>query len=148
MGGIKANIFLETEKQGVFAAGDIVSYPYWYTGGRARMEHYNEAIYQGSVAAMNILGKRMPMDNIPFFWTRSFNNTLSFTGFTKGYTDIHILGDVKAKRFIAFYIDKKRNKVLGAASMGALNPIQIVNEAMRNGEMPPATEIYTPGFVV
>jgi NADPH-dependent 2,4-dienoyl-CoA reductase/sulfur reductase-like enzyme len=85
---------LETDQKGVFAAGDIASYPFWYTGQRARIEHYNEAIYQGSIAALNIIGRRIPIDNIPFFWTRSFDNTLSFTGYTRGWDQIHIIGDL------------------------------------------------------
>ena len=79
----------------MFAAGDIASYPFWPTGQQIRIEHYNEAIYQGSIAALNMMGKRVPMDNIPYFWTRSFNNTLSFTGYTKGWDEIIIKGDLK-----------------------------------------------------
>ena len=130
----------------VFAAGDVACYPFWYTGQRARIEHYNEAIYQGSVAALNMMGKRMPVDNIPFFWTRSFNNTLSFTGYNRGWDDIHVVGDLKERKFVAYYVDKKRDKILGAASMGVMNQIQIINEAMRNGQMPRASKVTAPGF--
>ena len=44
-------------------------------------------------------------------------------------------------KFVAYYIDKKTDKVLGAASMGMMNQIQIINEAMRNGAMPKASVI-------
>jgi 3-phenylpropionate/trans-cinnamate dioxygenase ferredoxin reductase subunit len=93
-GGIKTNVFLETSQKDVYAAGDVASYPYWYTGNYTRIEHYNEAIYQGSVAGLNMAGKKFPVDNIPFFWTRQFNNSLVFTGVTKGWDDIHIVGDL------------------------------------------------------
>ena len=69
----------------------------------------------------------MPMDNIPFFWTISFNNTISFTWYSRGWDHIHIVGDVKERKFVAFYISKKENRVLGAASMGVMNQIQIIN---------------------
>ena len=39
--GVKTNIFLETSQQDVYAAGDIATYPFWYTGSTARIEHYN-----------------------------------------------------------------------------------------------------------
>ena len=97
---------------------------------------------------MNMLGRRMPMDNIPFFWTRSFNNTLSFTGVTKGWDRIHIIGDLKERKFVAFYLDTKQDKVLGAASMGVMNQIQIINEAMRNGEMANANRVVQSDFKV
>lgn len=79
----------------MYAAGDIASYPFWYTGRSNRIEHYNEAIYQGSVAALNMAGKKYPMDNIPFFWTRQFNSSLLVTGSIQGWDDIHIVGDLK-----------------------------------------------------
>jgi NADPH-dependent 2,4-dienoyl-CoA reductase/sulfur reductase-like enzyme len=144
--GIKTNIFLETEHKDVFAAGDVASYPYWYNGNRARVEHFNEAIYQGSVAGMNMAGKKFPMDNIPFFWTRQFNNSLVFSGVTKGWDDIHITGSLEEMKFIAYYIDRTQDKVLGAAAMGQMNKIQIINEAMKNGVMPKASVVKSKEF--
>lgn len=31
-GGIETDAFLKTSKKNVFAAGDVASFPYWYTG--------------------------------------------------------------------------------------------------------------------
>ena len=137
--GIKTNVFLETNKKDVYASGDVASYPFWYTGQTVRIEHYSEAIYQGSVAALNMAGKKFPMDNIPFFWTRQFNNSLFMTGVTNGWDDIHITGDLSEMKFIAYYIDKRHDRVLGAASMGSFGALQIINEAMKNGAMPRAS---------
>lgn len=139
-------MFLETSQKDVYAAGDIAAYPYWYNGVPARIEHYNEAIYQGSVAALNMNGKKHPVDNIPFFWTRQFNNSLVFTGVTRGWDDLHIVGNLEEMKFVAYYIRKEDDKVLGAAAMGALNSIQIINEAMKNGVMPNAKTIKNPDF--
>lgn len=125
----------------MYASGDVASYPFWYTGKAVRIEHYNEAIYQGSVAALNMAGKKFPMDNIPFFWTRSFNNSLSFTGVNQGWDEIHITGSLEEMKFLAYYINKKDDMILGVASMGMMNQLQIINEAMRNGTMPKASSI-------
>lgn len=35
--GIKTNAFLETEQRDVYAAGDIATYPFWYTGKPTRV---------------------------------------------------------------------------------------------------------------
>ena len=145
-GGIKTNAFLETNQKDVFAAGDVASYPFWYTGEQARVEHYTEAIYQGSVAALNLAGKKFPVDNIPFFWTRQHNNTLAFTGVTRGWDDLHIVGDLSDMKFVAYYIRKSDDKVLGAASMGQMGAIQIINEAMQFGVMPSGSQVKKPDF--
>ena len=39
--GIKTNAFLETSHQDVYAAGDVATYPFWYTGRPVRIEHFN-----------------------------------------------------------------------------------------------------------
>jgi hypothetical protein len=49
-------------------------------------------------------------------------------------------------KFIAYYIDKKQDKVLGAAAMGMMNKIQIINEAMKNGVMPKASLVKSNEF--
>lgn len=95
---------------------------------------------------MNMNGKKFPVDNIPFFWTRQHNNSLVFTGYSRGWDDLHIVGDLSQMKFVAFYIRKSDDKVLGAAAMGSLNSIQIINEAMKNGVMPSGSTIKTPGF--
>lgn len=43
-GSIETDVFLKTSAENVYAAGDVASYPYWVTGERVRIEHYNEAI--------------------------------------------------------------------------------------------------------
>jgi NADPH-dependent 2,4-dienoyl-CoA reductase/sulfur reductase-like enzyme len=67
---------LQTSDPNIFAAGDIASYPYWVTGERVHISHWNVALDQGSFAAYNMLGKLIPYGNIPFFWTRQYNKSL------------------------------------------------------------------------
>lgn len=43
-GGVVCDPFLQTSVKDVYAAGDIASYPYWPTGGRARSEHWVTAL--------------------------------------------------------------------------------------------------------
>lgn len=82
-GSVSVDPFLRTTTQNVFAAGDIATYPYWVTGERVRVEHWNHATQQGEVAAYNMLDKDIPYDVIPFFWTRNFMKTLQYTGYTR-----------------------------------------------------------------
>ena len=44
-------------------------------------------------------------------------------------------------KFVVYYINKKEDRILGAAAMGMMNQVQIINEAMRNGVMPKASSI-------
>jgi NADPH-dependent 2,4-dienoyl-CoA reductase/sulfur reductase-like enzyme len=88
-GGINADPFLRsTSHKDVYAAGDIVSYPYFYTAERVRNEHISEAISTGSYAAKNMLGKMVPYDQVPFFWTRAFNKSISYVGNISAYDNV------------------------------------------------------------
>jgi len=69
-----------------------------------RCEHWNAALDMGTYAAFNMLGKMIPYSAIPFFWCRQYNKTLMYVGSGMGYKTIHITGDVKANKFIAYYI--------------------------------------------
>lgn len=75
-GGVNVDVFMQTSHKDIFAAGDIAAYPYWSTGGRTRTEHWVVAQDQGSYAAWNMLGKLIPYGSIPFFWTRTYNQSL------------------------------------------------------------------------
>ena len=143
-GGIRTNSYLKTSNEDVYAAGDVASFPYWLTGKSTRVEHWNQAIYEGSIAALNILGKKIPLDNVPFFWTRSFDNSVQFTGVTSGYDNLHISGDLPTQKFIAYYF--KDGKVVGAVCMNSLNSIMIINEALRQGVMPTAEAVSKSDF--
>ena len=44
VGALICDPFMQTNDEHIFAAGDIVSYPYFGTGERVRIEHYNVAM--------------------------------------------------------------------------------------------------------
>ena len=74
-----------------------------------------------------MVGKKFPLDNIPFFWTRMHEKSLTFTGVTKGWDDIHVVGDLNEMKFVAYYIRKSDDRVLGAAAMNMMNAVQTIN---------------------
>ena len=43
-GGLICDPFMQTNKPGIYAAGDIASVPYWPTGSRTRIEHWVVAL--------------------------------------------------------------------------------------------------------
>ena len=106
-GGLVCNPFLQTSNKDIFAAGDITHYPYWPTGERIRTEHWNVALNQGSSAAFNMLGKVVPYGDIPFFWTRNYNKGLAYVGHGADFKEVHIDGDVPARKFVAYYINDR-----------------------------------------
>jgi hypothetical protein len=62
-----------------------------------------------------MLGKKLPMDNIPFFWTRAFNQSVQHVGHISSYDEIFVKGDLSKAEFVAYYL--KNNKVIAASCM-------------------------------
>ena len=56
--GTPVNEYLETDEKGIFAAGDVASFPDKILGGVRRIEHWNAAVAQGRVAGANMTGKK------------------------------------------------------------------------------------------
>lgn len=150
-GGIVCDPFLNTSNKDVFAAGDICSYPYWPTGGHTRTEHWVVALDQGTFAAFNMLGKYVPYNSIPFFWTRHYNKSIHYVGNgSNGYKEIHIDGEVMSGKFIAYYINDK-DKIVAVASQNNNGASLSFFEAMAQNKMPSGSDIksgkVTPAMV-
>ena len=142
-GGVNADIFLRsTTNKDVFAAGDIVSYPYHYTTDRIRVEHLSEAFNQGTHAAWNMLGKMVPYSGVPFYWSRQWNKSVACVGYLKGgWDDVVIDGTPDDFKFAAYYF--KGNRLVGLAGMMRGKDMITVNHAMKLGI--PITKDYLKG---
>ena len=69
-GGVLCSSRLESSAPGVFAAGDICEYESVLHGGAAmRIEHWDVAFSHGKTAALNMLGRDVPHDVVPYFYS-------------------------------------------------------------------------------
>jgi 3-phenylpropionate/trans-cinnamate dioxygenase ferredoxin reductase component len=100
--GTPVNEYLETDEKGIYAAGDIASYPDRILGGVRRVEHWNAAVAQGLVAGANMTGKkRSKFEYLPHATTTVFDLHFDLLGdFTKPPTRIEFEGDLAKKKFI------------------------------------------------
>jgi NADPH-dependent 2,4-dienoyl-CoA reductase/sulfur reductase-like enzyme/nitrite reductase/ring-hydroxylating ferredoxin subunit len=85
----------------IWVAGDIASYP--SVRGPQRIEHYRVAHQQGRIAALNMLGKQVLYDRVPFFWTAHYGTRYEYLGHAEEWDDYRLLGSLQDKQFIAFY---------------------------------------------
>jgi NADPH-dependent 2,4-dienoyl-CoA reductase/sulfur reductase-like enzyme len=58
---------------GVFAAGDVASFPSAALGKRFRVEHEDHANTHGRVVGANMAGANRPYDHLPFFYSDLFD---------------------------------------------------------------------------
>jgi len=123
---------------GIFAAGDIAKFP--YGDQNIRIEHWNVAHDTGRVAAHNmVLKDPVPYSQIPFFWTRSWDLSLQYTGYASSYDDIIIHGNTDKRSFVAYFILK--NEVVAVAAMGKGAIVQAAQQLMKVKKMPSPDEL-------
>jgi len=69
-GGVRCSSRLESSLPGLFAAGDICEYDSVVHGGAAmRIEHWDVAFNHGKTAALNMLGRDVAHDEVPYFFS-------------------------------------------------------------------------------
>ncbi len=69
-GGVACSSRLESSVAGVFAAGDICEYESVVHGGAVmRIEHWDVAFNHGKTAALNMLGRDVPHEEVPYFYS-------------------------------------------------------------------------------
>ena len=88
--GVRCDVYCEA-LPGIYAAGDVASWPSPRYGRRLRIEHRMNATEQGMAVAANILGAREAFDLIPFFWTDQYDAKIQVFGVIDGSLDSDIL---------------------------------------------------------
>jgi 3-phenylpropionate/trans-cinnamate dioxygenase ferredoxin reductase subunit len=69
-GGVRCSSRLESSVPGVYAAGDICEYDSVVHGGEpVRIEHWDVAFNHGKTAALNMLGRDVPHQEVPYFYS-------------------------------------------------------------------------------
>ena len=100
----------------MFAAGDVARYPYAPTGERVRIEHWAVAQRMGRVAALNMLGRRLPFTAAPFFWSTHYDVQLNYVGHAESWDRIDVAGDLTKRDATLAY--RRGGQTLAVATLG------------------------------
>jgi 3-phenylpropionate/trans-cinnamate dioxygenase ferredoxin reductase subunit len=129
LGGVACSARLETSASGVYAAGDIAEYESRLFG-RVRIEHWDVADKQGKTAALNLLGRDAPHEELPYFFSDLADwSSLEYVG--RGSGEPVIRGSMDDGAFSAFYLDDGR--VRGALSVGRSDDLEQARRLIEGG---------------
>jgi 3-phenylpropionate/trans-cinnamate dioxygenase ferredoxin reductase subunit len=103
--GILVDEYCATTVAGIYAAGDVANHYHPVFGRRIRVEHWQNAMRQGVNAAKNILGQRVPYDEIPWFWSDQYDANIQYAGYHTSYDELIVRGRLDAGSFVAFYMN-------------------------------------------
>lgn len=113
-GGVVVNGRLETQGEGVWAAGDIARYPDAVTRQPRRLEHWDNALWQGKQVGRNMAGAGEIYAHQSLFFSDLSDVSLNVLGETDRPDQVVTKGstDLTAPLFTAHYV--RGNKLTGA----------------------------------
>ncbi len=117
-GGVRCSSRLETRVPGVFAAGDICEYDSVVHGGvPLRIEHWDVAFNHGKTVALNMLGRDVPHETVPYFFSVLADwAELEYVGPAFEWDEEILRGSIEEGSFTYWYL--KDGAVKGALTSG------------------------------
>lgn len=113
-GGVVVNVRLETQGEGVWAAGDIARFPDPVSRQPRRLEHWDNALAQGKHAGRNMAGAEAAYAHQSLFFSDLSDVTVNVVGDTERPDRVKTVGaaGVRAPQFTVHYV--RDNKLIGA----------------------------------
>jgi 3-phenylpropionate/trans-cinnamate dioxygenase ferredoxin reductase subunit len=147
--GIAVDATLTTSDPDILAAGDCCSFPLAIYGHRrVRLESWRNAQEQGTLAAANMLGQKLPISAVPWFWSDQYDLGLQIAGLAQGATT-HIRREISADAFILFHLHAD-GRLLAASGIGPGNAvardIRLAEMLIGKSARPDPAALAQPGF--
>jgi 3-phenylpropionate/trans-cinnamate dioxygenase ferredoxin reductase subunit len=106
--GIVVDEYCQTNVSGIYAAGDVANHYHPVFKRRIRVEHWQNAIKQGAVAARNMLGERVAYDDVHWFWSDQYDAHLQYAGFHTTWEHLVVRGPIESESYLACYVNDGR----------------------------------------
>jgi 3-phenylpropionate/trans-cinnamate dioxygenase ferredoxin reductase subunit len=143
-GGVKCSAGLETSVPGIFAAGDICEYESTVHGARLRLEHWDVAFNQGKTAALNMLGRGVEHDVVPYFFS-DLADWASFEYVGPGSGDLVVRGSLERGDFTAFFVHEEDGNVVAALTVGRSDDLEHARRFITERKKPDAGKLADEG---
>jgi 3-phenylpropionate/trans-cinnamate dioxygenase ferredoxin reductase subunit len=127
--GILVDERLRTDAPDVFAAGDVASVLHPFYGARVRVEHWDTAREQGPVAARNMLGRELPYERLPYFFSDQYEVGMEYTGHARPSDRLIVRGDPATREFIAFWL--RGDRVVAGMNVNVWDVVEPIQRLIR-----------------
>jgi 3-phenylpropionate/trans-cinnamate dioxygenase ferredoxin reductase subunit len=103
--GVVVDERCRTSVPGILAAGDVARHLHPVAGRHIRVEHWQNAVRQGRVAARSLLGAEDAVhDEVPWFWSDQYDCTIQYAGFAEPWDRLVVRGSLEERRFVGFQL--------------------------------------------
>jgi 3-phenylpropionate/trans-cinnamate dioxygenase ferredoxin reductase subunit len=116
-GGVRCSSRLQSSAPGVYAAGDICEYDSPIHGGPVRIEHWDVAFNHGKTAALNMLGRDIPHETVPYFFSVLGDwGELEYVGPAREWDEEIVRGSMQEGSFTTWYL--RGGRLVAALTFG------------------------------
>lgn len=138
--GVVVDAALRSSNSRILAVGDIAQAFNTRLRRQLRVEHWDNAIRQGKLAAATLTGAEESYDWLPYFFTDQFDLGMEYVGHSAPEDSTVVRGDTGSGEFLLFWQDGQ--KITAAANIN----IWDVNDALRElvGREIPAERLSDP----
>ncbi|HEY4896333.1 MAG TPA: NAD(P)/FAD-dependent oxidoreductase [Solirubrobacteraceae bacterium] len=108
-GGVRCSSRLESSVPGVYAAGDICEYESTIHGGAPiRIEHWDVALHHGKTVALNMLGRDVAHEEVPYFFSVLGDwGELEYVGPAYEWDEEIVRGSYESGSFTTWYVQDR-----------------------------------------
>ncbi|WP_086560008.1 NAD(P)/FAD-dependent oxidoreductase [Streptomyces africanus] len=131
-GGVVVDERLRTSDPDIYAAGDVASFPHTLFETGMRVEHWANALNGGPAAARCMLGRDVPYDRVPYFFSDQYDLGMEYSGWAPPgtYDQVVIRGDASRREFIAFWV--KEGRVLAGMNVNVWDVTDKIQQLIRS----------------
>lgn len=140
--GVVTDEHLATSVPRIYAAGDVANVFYPAYGTHIRLEHWSAALYQGPVAAQNMVGRPVVYDRVPYFFSYQYDLGMEYRGWAPDFDQVVFRGDRSQREFIAFWL--RDGKVLAAMNANIWGEGEAIEALIRAERPVDATDLADP----
>ena len=106
--GVVVDEYCRTNVRDIYAAGDVANHYHPVFDRQMRVEHWQNAVKQGAVAARNMLGRSVAYDDVPWFWSDQYDANLQYAGFHTTWQQLVVRGRLDSDSYLACYVNDGR----------------------------------------
>ena len=140
-GGVKCSSGLESSVPGIYAAGDMCEYESpLHNNTRLRLEHWDVAFNHGKTAALNMLGRGVEHEVLPYFFS-DLADWASFEYVGPGSGELVVRGSLEEGNFAAFFLHEEHGHVVSALSVGRGDDLEHARRFITERTKPDATAL-------
>ena len=106
--GVVVDEYCRTNVRDIYAAGDVANHYHPVFDRQMRVEHWQNAVKQGAVAARNMLGRSVAYDDVHWFWSDQYDANLQYAGFHTTWQQLVVRGRLDSDSYLACYVNDGR----------------------------------------